>query len=146
MNLRMLVMDFNQKGEPRDTTLYEAVQEYHKNEFGEELNCAYYARVHALVLVDDDEKFVQVMGLLGIKNVIDVPMFHITVPTQDKAGLKLAEQGRDLMFQRGHNYLADLGNTGQPALVFVSEQAERYWRRFLKKIGAKPAQRYEVTL
>jgi hypothetical protein len=144
MSLRVVPIDFRQDGKPANPSLHSAVQEYAKNEFGEELNFGYYAKVHTLINEEADK--ITVMGLLGSRAAIDVCMFHITVPSQDKDGLRLAEQGRDLMFQRGQAYLADLGHTGTTVLVYVAAEAERYWRRFLRKIGAKPAHRYEVEV
>lgn len=142
----MAPIDFKADGTtPRDVQLYQAVQEYHKKEFGNELVFAYYARVLALLAIDEVGES-KVMGLLGVRTAIDVCMFHVTSPTMDKAGLKLAEQGRDLMFYRGHSYLADLGNTGNTVLVYVASGAQRYWRRFLKKIGASPADRFQITI
>jgi hypothetical protein len=144
MNLKMATIDFVGK-EPRDAQLYSAVQEYAKNEFGEELHFDYYARAWAALAVEESGKYV-VIGVLGIRNAIDVCTFHVTPLTMDKDGLKLAEQARDMMMYRGTAYLQDLGNSGNVVLIHVSATAERYWRRFLAKIGATPAERYQVKI
>jgi hypothetical protein len=141
----MAPMDFHQDGKPRDPQLYGAVQVYAKNQFGEELVFPYYAKVWAALAQEEGQPY-QVIGILALRNAIDVCTFHVSPPTLDKNGLRLAEQARDMMFVRGHDYIADLGNTGYPVLVYVAEEAQRYWRKFLKRIGAKQANRFEVKI
>ena len=145
MSLRVQPVDFNQDGSPRDPRLYGAVQEYAKSALGEELFFAYYAKVWATVLCEDGGKM-QIIGLLGTRAAIDVCMFHVTPPSQDREGMRVAEAARDAMHARMRSYLEDLGHTGNIVLVYVSETAERFWRRFLGKIGARPANRYEIKV
>jgi len=145
MFLQMRPMDFQADGSPRDPKLYGAAQQYAKNQFGEELVFPYYAHVWSVLAVEESGAYA-VIGLLGIRNTIDVCLFHVTPRTSDREGLKLAEQARDMMLYRGTAYLQDLGNSGSPILIYVAENAQRYWRRFLKKIGAVPANRFEVKI
>lgn len=145
MTLKMTPVDFTPEGKPRDEQLRDATQAFAEKEFGDKLDFAYYARVWSVQTVNEAGE-TTVIGLLGVRNAIDVCMFHVVPPSLDKEGLKIAEQARDLMFIRGHGYLADLGNTGHTVMVYVAAGAQRYWRRFLKKIGARPADRFEVTI
>jgi hypothetical protein len=85
------------------------------------------------------------MGLFGIQNTIDVPLCHITPITADREGLKFCELVRDAMIYRARAYCQDLGMTGT-ALLYVEEKHERFWRRFLKRIGARPANRYIIGI
>lgn len=144
MNLRMTPIDFNQAGEPRDPLLYAAVQEFAEKEFGEKLNVAYYARLFvALAVIEDKWK---VVGVTGIRSSFDIPTFHIAPQSLDKEGFKVAEEVTNMMYMRLNNYLADLGNKGGSTLIYVAPEKERFWRRFLKRVGGKPANRYEVEV
>ena len=144
--VRMVPVDVV-NGAPKDVGLYRAVQVYSEKEFGAGVEVSYYHRVWAVVALKEEEpEYMEVIGLMGARNVIDWPLFHVTPLTQDKAGLKLAEQARDMMVARGRNYIEDLGMRGTSVLIFVSEQGQRYWRRFLKKIGALPANRFELKI
>lgn len=145
MCLKVTPIDFYQDGKPRDPALFGAVQEFAKDQFGSELVFPCYAKVWATTIRDDD-KVLRVIGLVGTRAAVDICLFHVIPPTADKEGLRIAERGRDLMYVRIHDYLEDLGHTGNTVLCFVAETAERYWRRFLLKIGARPAHRYEIEV
>lgn len=145
--LRMVPIDLDKDGNSRNTRLGTALQEYAKREFGMPLVFAHYVRVWAIVVVrENDADYFEVMGAIGTRQTLDVPLFHVTVPSVDKEGLRIAEQARDMAVYRLHSFLCDFGNAGQQCLIYVSEKAERYWRRFLGKLKAKPANRYEITL
>jgi hypothetical protein len=145
MSLKMSPIDFGQDGKPKDQRLCDALQQYAKKEFGAELVFPYYARVWAVEMVAEDGA-AQVIGALGMRQAIDCCMFHVTPPSASKDGLRIAQQARDAMIDRGKSYLADLGNTGTEVLIFVSEEAQRYWKPFLKSIGASPANRFQIKI
>jgi len=142
--LRMVPIDFKD-GMPRDAKLATALQEFCVREFGAELPIGTYARVWAIVAVRDADYY-DIMGVTTIANVIDCSTFHIVPLTPDKEGLQLAEKARDLAVYRMGSYLQDLGNAGSFVLIHVSETAERYWKRFLLKIKAEPAHRYQMRI
>lgn len=144
--LRMTPIDLDAQGNPKDARLGTAVQEYAKKEFGAPLYFSFYMRCWAIIMENGDSEYFKVIGVIGTRQTLDVPLFHITVPTLDKEGMKVAEQARDMAVYRLHSFLCDFGNAGQNVLIYVSEKTERYWRRFLGKLKAKPAQRYEMTL
>jgi hypothetical protein len=141
--LRMVPIDLD-NGHPRDARLGTAVQEYAKKEFGAPLVFSYYMRCWA-ILVQAGE-YQEVIGVIGTRQTLDVPLFHLTPPSQDHEGWKLIEQARDMAVYRLHSFLVDFGNAGAVCLVYVNAKAERFWRRFLGKLKAKPADRWELTL
>jgi hypothetical protein len=148
MNLRLQPIDVKKDGTPIDPELFAAVVKYGKEQFGEkyEFNVSFYSRCWAVIAVKpEDPSFWQVTGLCGTRNTIDVPLFHVTPLTQDREGLKWCETARDAMIYRMRSYIQDLGIRGT-ALIFVAPVAERLWRRFLIKLGAKPACRYEIGI
>jgi hypothetical protein len=144
MNLRMTPLDFRPDGAPRDARLYESAKTFYENQFGETLDHAYYGRLWAAEAVCDDR--VQVVGITGIRGTYDIPTFHVIPVSQDREGFKLAEETTAMMYFRLNNYLADLGNRGSTTMIYVAPQVERLWRRFLKRVGGKPANRWEVEV
>lgn len=145
--LRMTPIDLNEKGEPKEPKLEAALQRYCEKEFGSLINISYYMRVWAIMVVrPSDPEYFEVIGVTSMRNQADCPLFHITPPTIDKAGFKVAEQARDMAVYRMYAYLEDVGMRGTSILIYVSEGAQRLWRRFLGKIKAKPANRFELPI
>lgn len=146
VTLKMTPIDmFEDK--PRDEKLYAAMQEYSRKEFGEEINCRHYLRVWVVTCSSKDAPdCFQVVAVSALRNTPDCPMFHVTPPTEDKEGMQIAHQARDMMVMRLHGHLEDLGMRGANVLIHVSEKAERYWRGFLNKIKAKPSNRWEMKI
>lgn len=142
--VRMTPLDFGTDGKPRDQRLYDAAEEYCKREFGTEYNFLCYSRCWIVELVGEENT--EVIGITGIWQVPDIPLFHVTLPSADKEGLKVAEEATNMMYARLDWYLADCGNRGRSALIFVAPEKERLWRRFLRRVGGKPANRYEVEV
>jgi hypothetical protein len=96
---------------------------------------------------EDEPEYFEVMGLLGCRNTVDFQLFHTTPISQDREGMKQVHEARDAMIARGKAFCSDsLYMTGQSVLVYVSSEAERYWRGFLKKIKAKQANRYTLEI
>lgn len=146
ISLKMTPIDFL-GDKPRDERLYAAMQEYARNEFGEEINCRYYLRVWVVVCSRKDApEYFQVVAVSALRNTPDCAMFHVTAPTEDREGMQIAHQARDMMVMRLHGHLEDVGMSGANVLIHVSEKAERYWRGFLGKIRAKRANRWEMTI
>lgn len=143
----MVAIDVDREGKPRDEKLGAAVQAFAEKQLGSKIVFPYYLRVWAILAIrEDDEDYFEVVGVTSLRNSPDCPLFHIAPLTSDKAGLKLAEQARDLAVYRMHSYLQDAGLSGGTVLIYVSETAQRYWRRFLKRIKAKPANRFEMRI
>jgi hypothetical protein len=146
MNTRMMPLDF-EKDVPRDGKLFAAVQSYCEKEFGSRIDPRFYTRLWAVeALKDEDPEYSEVIGIVGIRNTIDCPTFHLSLLTPDKEGLRLAEQARDMMMYRVAAYIQDLGLRGSNVLVYVAPERERFWRRFLTRIKAVPANRYSITI
>jgi hypothetical protein len=141
MNLRMIPLDFTRDGKPRDGLLHAAACAFYKKEFGEEPNFAGYGK--AWVVVQDSK---DVLGLAGMTSIVDVPLFHVTPPTMDKEGMKIAQAVRDIATWRLHAHLEDVGLRGSTVLIYVSPKTERFWRKYLAKIKAEPAHRYSLII
>ena len=134
-------------GEPTDPKLHAAVQAYAEKEFGAPIVFSYHSRVWAILLLrQGDADYFQVIGVTAIRQTLDCPVFHITPPSMDKDGLRIAEQARDMAVIRMFGYLEDWGQKGNVVLIHVSETAVRFWQKFLNKIKAKPANRFEIFI
>ena len=145
--LRMMPVDVDREGNPRDTKIGAALQAYAEKEFGAPIVFTYYLRVWVMLRMrNDDPEYYEVMGVFGLRNTPDCALFHVTAPTNDKEGLKFAEQARDMAVFRLYSYLEDIGQRGNTVLIYVSEQGQRYWRRFLSKIKATPANRFSLKI
>jgi hypothetical protein len=144
MNLRMVPIDLNQNGTPRDEKLCAALQLYCEKTFGTELVIGYYRRVWAVLGCEGDSY--TVMGAIATRLEPDVPIFHITPPTQDREGLKIAHLGVELAVYRLRSYYEDLGLRGSGVLIYVSEIAEKMWKRFFARNGITKASRYTTTV
>lgn len=135
----MVPVDFVE-GRPRDEKLYAAACRYYEDQFGRKNDFRGYAK--AWVALDGET----VVGLAGIQVAMDCSLFHCPPRNMTKEAIREAEQVRDMMIWRLHANLEDGGFRGMEVLIYVAEQAERFWRRFLKKIGARPANRYTLTI
>ena len=143
MNQRMTPIDMRD-GKPVDQRLYDAANAYCLKEFGQELNLAYYARAWLSEALVNGEWIP--VGIAGVRNMLDIPTFHVTPVGQDREAFKAAEETTSMMYMRLNNYLADLGNRDGSTLIYVAPEVERLWRRFLKRVGGRPANRYEVPV
>src|SRR5260221_9897068 len=139
--MRMVPLDFRRDGTPRDAKLLADASDFYKDEFTVEPDFASFAK--AWVALRDDGL---ILGLTGVISVVDIPLFHIKPPTMDKEGLRLAEAARDMAVARIHAHLEDTGLTGSTAVIGVDPKAERFWKKFLCKIGATPANRGEMKV
>lgn len=148
MNLRMTPIDLNKQTlEPLDPRLHAAMQTYAEKELGGRLNVAYYQRVHCVEAVkEDDPEYHEVIGITAIRTTADIQVFHVTPPTSDREGLKLAMQARDMMVYRLASYFADNGLRGAKVLIYVSEKSEPLWKRFFQRRNIQSARRYEIVI
>ena len=126
---------------PRDAKLLADASEFYRTEFNTAPEFTNFAKVWA-ILGDDG----LILGLTGVTSVVDCPLFHIKVPSMDKKGLRQAEAARDMAVWRMHSHLEDSGLSGTNALIYVSPETERYWHRFLDRIHATPAHRWEMRI
>lgn len=146
-NHRMIPLDFEKDMAPKNPTLTAAVDAYCEKEFGARLDYRIYQRTWAILRVmESDPDYFEVMGVTCVRQCLDCPIFHITPLTADKEGLRFAEEARDMAVMRMYNYLEDWGMRGTNILIFVSEKAQRYWKGFLSRIKAVPANRYELHI
>lgn len=146
-SLRITPVDLGVDGKPRDGKLATAVQEYAKKEFGREIDFTYYVKVWAILATRVvDAEYYEVIGITAIRNQADCQVFHITAPTEDREGAALAMQARDMAVMRMYGYLEDLGMRGSTVLIYVSEKAQPFWKKFLNRIKAEPANRWELKI
>lgn len=145
--LRIAPLHFTPDGKPLDPGLFAAVQAYTKKQFGQEMNFGCYARAHALCLIGEHGQ-ITVMGLVAVRQSVDISVLHVTPPTQDKDGYAWADQARDAMFQRERCYLEDSGYVGQPVLICIpADELTRDWRsRLVARIDAAPANRFSFKV
>ena len=147
MNLRMTPIDLDRDGNPRDGKLCAAMQVYAEKEFGHQLSVIFYRRLWVVeAWKEEDPEFSVVMGIAALRETMDCQIFHVTAPTADRDGVRLAHQARDLMVFRLHSYLSDIGLRGAQVLIYVSEQAERLWAHFFQKSKITKANRYSIQI
>jgi hypothetical protein len=147
MNLRMTPVDLDKQMEPRDPRLYAALQAYAERELGGKLSVPFYQRLWAIEATkEDDPEYSEVIGVTATRFTPDVQIFHVTPPTNDREGLKLAMQARDMMVYRLASYFADSGYRGAKVLIYVSEQSEPLWKRFFKRRNIESGRRYEILI
>jgi hypothetical protein len=144
MNLRMTALDFSKDNEPRDQRLFDAAQAYCKREFGCEMNFLAYIRTWVVEVIDGEK--LEVIGITTVWNTIDIPTFHVSLPSGTKEALKVAEEATNMMYSRLDWYLQDTGLRGRKTLIYVAPEKEALWHRFLRRVGGKPANRYEVEI
>ena len=133
-------LEFQQAGaawHPKDLELFQKADRFAKEWINDPPTLAFYASAWC-VLVDDE-----VVGLLGLKNVVDV---NIRVKPHADAYHAMRK-----LIQRANDYLEDQGLFGQAVMVHKSaleseEQACPNWDKFLDVWNAKPADRYEVVV
>lgn len=133
-------MEFVQQGaawHPRDLELFQKVDKFAKEWIVDPPTLAFYASCWAALVGEE------VVGLLGLRNVVDV---NIRVKPHEDAFHAMRK-----LIQRADDYLQDQGMYGQEVLVHKSsleseEQACPNWEKFLAEYRAEPGDRYVVKV
>ena len=130
-------------GEAKDLALFEAIMRFAEKEFGERLaNLGSYQRVYAV-----RNEAGEVIALSGAVVRFDIPLFHVGNPNpSDRAAIRDALAGSDLLYNRMKHYIEDAGGRGFDAFVYVAPDASNRWEKFLARIGAVEAHRHMVRL
>lgn len=149
MNLQVLPLEFFNSTNgaappPRDPHLFEAVQNFCKEEFGEERQ--FHNHIKAWVAVEQVDSGYAVQGIVSLRNRLECDTFHIRTGGDSKGERDQAKAVRNMLLMRAVGSIQDTFGRGAAVLVFVDPKADRFWRGFLRLIGAKFANRYEVQV
>ena len=137
--IQVFLVDFTVDRQPKDAPLYEAAQRYCVEQFGSERPLDRMLRVW--LVADAEENVVkQILGILCIRQVLDIPTFH--VPKLDDKR-KVAE-ARDALITRARGYVEDNGGKGMDVLVHVASDCPL--GEFAEKLGAVEAHRYSIEV
>ena len=143
----LLPLDFND-GVPKDRILFDAVQVFCEAEFGVKLNLAKNGKTWAAVKVSDTGEGYEVIGLTSIAFAIDCPVFHVKPAADDAnpAQHDAAKAVRDKLMERASAFIQDSYGPGTEVFVHVAPDVERFWKGYLRMIGAKPSNRVIVKI
>ena len=130
---------------PRDRNLFDAAQNFCKEQFGAEYSFHLNGKNWCVIEVSDEGEGFEVIAVSGMVWVPDCRLFHVK-PGTNKETWKRAEDVSTALMKRMAAYLQDSIGLGTRVLVFVEPKTEGIWKRFLRRVGAKPANRYEVTV
>ncbi len=131
MSTTIVPVQFRADGQPANPTLYAAVAEFCRREFKKVPPLDKLGKVWAAIDWPGDGSGFQVVGLGGMSQQVDIPLFHTT---SEKATLEL--------YKRMSAYLVDASGPGASTFVFIEPGQEVSWKLFLDRIGAKPANRW----
>jgi hypothetical protein len=142
--MRVIPIDFLGQGamlEPRDVKLHDLAVEYCRKELqgGDELDLTKFNKVWVAVETDG-ESYVQVHGLTGWINRIDIPVFRAT-----------SEEAVNALAERINTFCSDNGCRGQEIFIHISkrekpEQRCPAWKETLTAWDAKSADRVLVKV
>lgn len=131
---------------PRDPELWKAAQAWATENMGGEIEVWHYVHTWvAIEILDVTANVYRVVGITSAWSIPDCPNFHVAAG-DGYENLQVAKAARDALMQRLIFYCQDSGFSGRTGLVYVAEEAERFWRGFLKLIGAKKANRWELKI
>lgn len=124
----------------KDTHLFAAVEEFTKRELREKPNLGDFTKVWTAVALDADGQIEKVLGVSGIRQVVDIALFR---SIDSGATLKLA--------QRINDHLADAGLLHAEIMLYVdgSEVAEQRCDGYdgaLQVWNARPAHRQLIVV
>jgi hypothetical protein len=136
---------FDQQGNPRDKILYDAVQEFANREFGNPINFAGPGQAWAVAKLSEEGDGYEVIGVSRLTMRADCHLFHIKLG-EEEIIREDARRARDMLTGRMTGYLQDTAGPGMEVMVHVEESQERFWKGYLRMIGAKPAQRWLVKI
>lgn len=141
----MLPLDFTQQGAmllPNDRKLHDLTVQFCEKELAEEANLSKLQKVWVAVEMDNGD-YLQVLGVTGYVNKIDVPLFRCAGIDSVKAST--------LLIARIRSFLEDNGLRGHEIFVHVSsketpEQKCSRWKELLGYVKAKAADRWSVIV
>lgn len=125
-------------GQPDNPRLFMLAQAFaNEHKLGNLLRCA---RLWCVVEQEDktngDQPEPKVIGLLATESRLDITVCHVA-----------DETCRPMMIKRAYSTLMDLGLAGRYVLLYVDPAVEEFIaERYLKKLGAVPANRWTVPL
>lgn len=129
---------------PRDPLLFEAVQKFCKEQFGAERE--FHNDVKTWVVAEHGDAGYLVHGITSLRVMLDCYTFHVRPPGDDRESRDEAVQVRNKLLERAVSFIQDKYGCHSRVLVYVDSKVERFWRGFLRLIGAKPAGRWEVEV
>jgi hypothetical protein len=146
MSIRTVLVEF-QNGpsglEPRDPALYSQVIEYCHDELAVVPELRNFLKSYAVVEFGEQEEILAIHGVACYGMRPDIGVFRVTG--------KFARRATKQLFDRLNAHFADNGWRGNEVFLFISdketpEQRCPAWQESLKAVGAKPAQRFAVTV
>lgn len=144
-DLKIVPIDFVNRGqgfEPSEPVLYSKVQGFAREQFGAQLEFSEYQRVWAAV-ADQNE----VIGVMGIAQVMDCPLFHVREPNAiDKQDKVLSLKASKELAARAISFLQDNGMTGKAFLIYIHPDQIAKWTGFLDSLGIEQAHRFRLEI
>jgi hypothetical protein len=129
---------------PRDPYLAAAVDAFCEKQFGEVHDFRPYLRAWAVVLESAPECY-EVLAVGAGRNTPDFPVFHVA-EAEERDGRDLAREATACLMGRMRSFCEDNGFRRKTVLIYVAEKAQKRWASFLRMIGAKSADRFEVEI
>ena len=136
---------------PKQPDIFEAAQKFCEEQFGKRLDLSTPSMKTWVVLKLEDGD-AKVIALSQFRRVLDIPTFHVAEAVDmgdkeaDEAGKQEARNARDLLTSRMWGYAQDSFGARQEVMVFIDPATERYWKAYLRMIGAKPGNRYILNV
>lgn len=144
MTLQVLPFNF-ENGVPADRILFDAVQAFCEKEFGQKVRFDKNIKTWAVVKSSEDGEGFEVIGLTSLAYALDCPVFHVAA-SDDDAGREEARKVRDMLMGRASTFIQDYAGLGTEVLVYVKPETERFWKGYLRLIGAKLSNRFIVKV
>jgi hypothetical protein len=128
--------------QPADAVLHDLAIEFCQKQLAEPVNLTKFQKVWAAVEMDNGNPM-QVIGVAGWINKIDIPLFRASGSDSVKAST--------LLIDRMRSYFQDQGCRGAEAFIHIStketpEQKCDEWQRLLEYVKAEPGDRWSVTI
>lgn len=96
----------------------------------------------------DGPALVEPWGLIGLRMVVDCPLFHMRTPEKNREAIKKFSDGYKLLSERARVYLEDQGFSGQEIFIHVSEESENATmvKYMTKRLGLQPSHRLRMEV
>ena len=132
--MKIIPIEFNQHG-PVNPILVEAASKFSQEHYGYVPEFRRMSKSWAAV-DDSGDKF-EVVGMLCLRQVLDIPTFHL------KDDIPNVGAVRDAMIDRVRGYVQDNGGSGMEVMLFVDPHCriKAKWGDKLKESGARKAHR-----
>lgn len=139
-------LDFDQQGNPKDRFLFDAAQKFSEKEFGKPVQQGGMVKTWCAVEYSDSGEGYRVVGMTTIAFALDCQMFHVEAGDDSVESRDAARAVRDALMARASSFIQDQSGVGTEIMVFVSPKQERFWKGYLRLIGATPANRHIVKV